>query len=80
MIESPREEGVRDTLTSVTVGCGDAIAVGLAGAAEDSPVEEQAVNMSSPINRTPDAFFMADMGNRSNINTHGQPLAFQTFA
>jgi len=58
--ESPGDEGVGSTLISVAVGCGKGI--GLAGAAEDSPVEEQAVKMNSPINRILGGFFMGSIG------------------
>jgi len=74
MIESLIEEGVGNTLNPVTSGCGEAVAV--ACAAEDSPVEEQAVRMINTITRMLDIFFIGSLGNQSNSNTYKQPLPF----
>jgi len=56
VIESPGDEGIGRTLISVTVACGEAVAV--VEMADDSLVEEQAVKINSPINRILEVFFM----------------------
>lgn len=70
--ESPGDEGVGSTLISVAVCCGKR--VGLTGAAEESPVEEQAAKMNSPINRILGIFFMGSIAIQSNFNTQDGPI------
>ena len=67
--ESPGDEGVGNTMISVAVGCGEAIEV--AGAAGDSPEEEQAVKMTSPMKRILGVLFIESNGNPSTFNTCG---------
>src|SRR5215203_4256336 len=60
-IESPGDAGVGRTLIGVEVGCGCTVMV---TGVTVSPLEEQAVNMSNPIqifNRTLGSFFMQDV-------------------
>ena len=61
MIESPGEAGVGRILTSVVVGRGGGVTV---PDVTDSPVEEQAVNMTNPIklfNSMLRSFFMQEL-------------------
>ena len=60
MIESPGEAAVGSVLTSAAVGCGSGVTV---IDVIDSALEEQAVNMNSPIKllkRTSGMFFMQE--------------------
>jgi hypothetical protein len=50
----PGDKGVG---SAVAVSCGDAVT----GVAEGPPVEEQAVNSNSPMNKIVDVFFIGDM-------------------
>jgi hypothetical protein len=66
--------GVGRTLVTGAVDCSEAVA--LAGVAEVSPEEEQAVKMNSPINRILGVFSTGSLECQSNINTYEWPIPF----
>ncbi len=68
-MESPGEVGVGKGLICVAVGPGEVVAT--AGAVEDSPAEEQAVKMNSPMKRILSVVFMGITENRFTFNTCG---------